>query len=73
MYSETKQTKMLEYGVERGLLQGPARRQVAHALKRPKAFFFLNFLGSSGFLKARLGRGAGHGVCDELVHISLTD
>ena len=47
---------------------------MAHALKRPKAFFFFfNFLGSSGFLKARLGRGAGHGVCAELVHISLTD
>ena len=28
-------TKMLEFGVERGLLQGHARRQVAHAQKSP--------------------------------------
>ena len=47
---------------------------MAHALKRPKAFSFsFKFLGSSAFLKARLGRGAGHRVCDELVHVSLID
>ena len=49
MYSETKQTKMLEYGVERGLLQGPVRRQVAHALKHPE----LSRDFGKAFLKAR--------------------
>ena len=33
MQSEDKQTKMLEFGAEKGLLQGHARRQVAHAQK----------------------------------------
>ena len=62
MYSETKQTKMLEYGVERGLLQGRARRQVAHALKHPK----LSWGFGKAFLKARWGREAS--VCEQLVH-----
>ena len=40
-HSEAKQTKTLRLGAEKGLLQGPARRQVAHALKSlelPKRF-----------------------------------
>ena len=33
MHSEAKQTEMLEFGGEKGLLQGYASRQVAQALK----------------------------------------
>ena len=41
MHSEAKQAEMSEFGAEKGLLQGQARRQVAHALKllnSPKGF-----------------------------------
>ena len=31
-----RDVKMSELGAEKGLLQGPAKRQVAHALKNPK-------------------------------------
>ena len=66
MYSETKQTKMLEYGVERGLLQGPVRRQVAHALKHPE----LSRDFGKAFLKARWGREVS--VCEQL-YTSFSD
>ena len=35
MHSEAKHTKMSEFGAEKGLLQGCARRWVAYALKSP--------------------------------------
>ena len=34
-HTETKQTKMLEFGKEKGLSQGHARRQVPHAPLKP--------------------------------------
>ena len=36
-HSETKQTETLEFGIEKVLLQGHARRWVAHALKAPNS------------------------------------
>ena len=36
MHSEAKHTKTSEFGAEKGLLQGHARRRVAHALKSPE-------------------------------------
>ena len=49
MHSETKQTKMLVFGAEKGLLQGHARKQVVYVppnLELPerfnKTFFFSN-------------------------------
>ena len=35
-HSEAKQTETLEFGAEKGLLQGQARRWVAHVLKSPE-------------------------------------
>ena len=34
-HSEAKQIETLEFGAEEGLLQGPIRRRVVHALKSP--------------------------------------
>lgn len=49
-------TKTLEFGVEKGLLQGYARRQEAHALKKtPK--FLKDFQQSPLIGKVREGRG----------------
>ena len=42
-HSDAKQTEMLEFGAEKGLLQGHARRWVSQALKSlklPKAKHF---------------------------------
>ena len=36
MHSETKQTKLSEFGAEKSLLQSHARARVAHTLKRPE-------------------------------------
>ena len=36
MQSEAKQTKMSEFGAEKGLLQGHARKQVTQAPKAPE-------------------------------------
>ena len=35
-HGETKQTEMSEFGAEKVLLQGHARRWVTHALKSPE-------------------------------------
>ena len=48
-HSEAKQTEMPEFGAEKGLLQGHARRQVAPAPKSPQ--FSKGF--GKAFLKAR--------------------
>lgn len=45
-HNEAKHTRTLEFGAEEVLLQGPARRRVAHALKAPKSL--------KGFSKAFL-------------------
>ena len=53
MHSEAKQTETSEFGAEKGLLQGHARRRVAHTLKTLnslKAF-------SNALLKEREGKG----------------
>ena len=50
---------MLEFGAEKGLLQGHARRQVAHAPETPNSPEGF----SKAFLKARLvGMGGGGGM-----------
>ena len=58
MHSEAKQTEMLEFGAEKGLLQGPSKE---NWLKKPKVL--------DGFqervLKANLGEGCR--VCDFLL------
>ena len=54
MHIEGKQTKMLDFGAEKSLLlQGHARRQVAHAPQNPNSLKGF----SKAFLKARRGRG----------------
>ena len=66
MHSEAKQTEILEFGAEKGLLQGHARRRVAPALKSPelpKGFQQSTF-------QSQVEEGA-HGICDQLVHNSL--
>ena len=48
MLSEARQSEMLELGAEKGLLQGHARREVAHALKSlelPEGFLQSAFKG----------------------------
>ena len=66
MHSEAKQTEILEFGAEKGLLQGHARRRVAPALKSPelpKGFQQSTF-------QSQVEEGA-RGICDQLVHNSL--
>ena len=66
MHSEAKHTKMSEFGAEKGLFQGSARRRVAYTLKRPEL--------PEGFwqsiFKSQV-REEGRRVCDQLVHNSL--
>ena len=53
MHTEAKQTEMLEFGDEKVLLQGHARRQVACALQKaqtPRAKIVKNFLSFSFFI-----------------------
>ena len=69
MHSEAKQSETSEFGAERGLLQGHARRWVAHALKIPEL--------PEGFLRQSIFKsqvsGVGLRVCDQLMHNSLAD
>ena len=66
MHNEARQTETLEFGVEKGLLQGHVRRREVYALKSPE-------------LPARLWQSTFKGqvregccsVCDQLVHNSL--
>ena len=60
--SEARQTKMLQFGAERGLLQGQGRRRLACAKKKPElpenhqVFFFLQeYLFLLSFLNIYLG------------------
>ena len=53
MHGEAKQTKTLDFGAEKSLLQSHSWRQVAHDLKSPK---FPEGFGQA-FLKVRCGRG----------------
>ena len=68
MHSEFKQTEMSEFGAEKDLFQGQARRQVAHALKSPelpKGFW-------QNIFKSQVGVwGASQG--DPLIQSSLID
>ena len=63
MHSEAKQTETVEFGAEKGLLQGHARRWVAHA-KLPVGFLQSTF-------KSQVREG-GRRVRDQHVHNSLT-
>ena len=67
MHSEAKHTKTSEFGAEKGLLQGHARRCVAHALKSPE--FPEGF--QQSIVKGKVREGACR-VCDQLVHNPLT-
>ena len=64
-HSEAKQTEMSEFGAEKGLLQGHARRQVAHALKTGNSGGF-----QQSIFKSQVREG-GCRVCDHLMHNSL--
>ena len=71
MHSEVKQTKMLEFGAEKGLLHGRTRRQVAHALKcskLPEGF-------QQSIFKSQISRVVGEGQwllgLYQLVHNSV--
>ena len=66
MHNEAKQTETLEFGVEKGLLQGHARRWEVYALKSPE---LPARLWQSTF-KSQVREGC-RSVCDQLVHNSL--
>ena len=61
MQSEVKFTKLLEFGADKGLLQGHARRQVGQALKGL----------SSPRVSVKPGEEGGCRVSDQFVHKSL--
>ena len=65
-HSEAKHTETLEFGAEKGLLQGHARRRLAHAPQNPEL--------SEGFqqsiFKGQVREGDGR-VCDRFMHNSL--
>ena len=65
-HGEAKQTEMSEFGADKVLLQGHARRWVTHAPKSPELLegFWQNILKS----QVKEGR---HRVCDHLMHNSL--
>lgn len=66
MHSEAKQTKVLEFGAEKVLLQGPCMENAeTHAQKtrtpdQPQGSIF----------KGKVREGS-HSMCDQLVHDSL--
>ena len=66
MHSEAKQTEILEFGAEKGLLQGHVKRQMSHALKSPEL--------PEGFwqriFKSQV-KEVGCRICNRLVHNSV--
>ena len=67
MYNEAKHTEISEFGAKKGLLQGHAKRQVAHALKGAGLPFETV---SAKHFKKQITEGV-HRVCDLLMHHSL--
>ena len=66
MHSEDKQTETSEFGAEKGLSQGRARRRVGHALKSPEL--------PEGFgqsISESQVKEVGHRARDQIVHSSF--